>query len=170
MLEVREAILDDVKHIADYWLGSDKEYLVGMGVDLNKLPKRKEFVKMLSAQIALPIKEKQSYALVWMVDGVAIGHCNINGIEFGECAYMHLHIWNADERRRGVGAALLEKSLPFFFNNYELKRLYCEPYADNPAPHRVLEKVGFVLEKEYMTTPGSICFEQPVKRWVKYGL
>lgn len=163
MLEVREAILDDVAQIADYWLNSDKEYLVGMGVDLNKLPNQEYFVNMLSAQIALPIKEKQSYALVWMVDGAAIGHCNINGIEYGEYAYMHLHIWNTDQRRRGVGATLLERSLPFFFNNYELKRLYCEPYADNPAPHKALERVGFVLEKEYITTPGSICFEQRVK-------
>jgi hypothetical protein len=35
----------------------------------------------------------------------------------------------------------------------------------NPAPHKALEKLGFEFEKEYITVPGSINFEQPVKRW-----
>lgn len=35
----------------------------------------------------------------------------------------------------------------------------------NPAPNKTLKKAGFELVKEYVTTPGPINFEQPVKLW-----
>ena len=57
-------------------------------------------------------------------------------------------------------------TIPCYFKNLQLKKLICEPYALNPAPHKTLEKLGFQFEKEYVTVPGSINFEQPVKRWV----
>jgi RimJ/RimL family protein N-acetyltransferase len=57
-------------------------------------------------------------------------------------------------------------TLPYFFDSLQIKRLYSEPYALNEAPNKTLERAGFELEKEYITTPGSLNFEQPVKRWV----
>jgi len=39
---VREIALRDIDLIADYWLKSDPDFTVGMGVDLNKLPTRKK--------------------------------------------------------------------------------------------------------------------------------
>jgi hypothetical protein len=44
--------------------------------------------------------------------------------------------------------------------------MYCEPYADNPAPNRVLVKTGFRFIARYRTTPGVINFEQEVNRYV----
>ena len=79
---------------------------------------------------------------------------------------MHLHLWNAENRTKGFGTKLLKMTLPFFFENLHLKKLYCEPYALNPAPNKTLENIGFEFEKEYITIPGSLNFEQPVKRWV----
>jgi len=162
---VREMQLNDIQKIADYWLLSSKEHMVAMGVDLAKLPGREGLTQMLTTQIGLPIEERQSFALIWEVDGEAIGHNNVNGISFGESATMHLHIWQPEWRRRGLGAQLLRKSIPQFFENLQLKALICEPYAKNPAPNRTLEKLGFELEKTYVTTPGSLNFEQEVNRW-----
>jgi [ribosomal protein S5]-alanine N-acetyltransferase len=34
----------------------------------------------------------------------------------------------------------------FCFNNFPLRRTYAEPFANNPASARVLEKAGFVFE------------------------
>jgi RimJ/RimL family protein N-acetyltransferase len=34
----------------------------------------------------------------------------------------------------------------YCFANFELHRIYAEPYANNPASARVLEKSGFVME------------------------
>ena len=72
---------------------------------------------------------------------------------------------SGDTRKKGMGAQLLEMTIKLFFENLKLKKLCCEPYALNPAPNKTLEKVGFSFVKEYITVPGSINFEQPVKRW-----
>lgn len=164
-LSVRELRSDDIEAISNYWLGADPAFLEGMGVDLAKLPKREEWHQMLTEQLATPLKEKKSYALIWEVDGQAVGHSNINKIVFGQEAYMHLHIWNPEVRKKGYGVQFIRLSLPYYFTNYELQVLYCEPYALNAAPNRTLKQAGFHPLKEYVTTPGWINFEQPVRLW-----
>lgn len=164
-LSVRELLKEDISHICDYWLKSDDEYLVSLGVDLSKIPGEEFLTQMLQEHINAPYDQKQSYALIWCIDDKPIGHCNVNQIEFGKSAYMHLHIWKQEKRRKGIGAELLKLSLPYFFENLKINTIYCEPYALNPAPNKTLEKVGFIFEKEYVTIPGSLNFEQLVKRW-----
>jgi RimJ/RimL family protein N-acetyltransferase len=164
-LSVREIQRDDIALITGYWLESTPGHLQGMGVDLDKMPTRMEWEKMLLEQLVLPYKEKKSYCIIWEVDGIASGHSNINKIEFGKEAYMHLHLWDAGLRKKGLGTELIRLTLPRFFENYQLQHLYSEPYALNPPPHKVLEKAGFTLVREYITVPGAINFEQPVKLW-----
>ena len=149
-----------------YWFTSAPEYLIGMGVEISKMPQKEAFKEMLLQQIATPLKDKKAYAIIWECNDQAVGHCNINNITFGEEAHMHLHLWNKEKRQKGMGTIFIEKSLPLFFENYELKRLYCEPYAENLAPNKALEKVGFTFEKRYRTVPGSINFEQEVNQWL----
>ncbi len=79
---------------------------------------------------------------------------------------MHLHLWNNPMRTKGMGSQLVAMTLPYFFNAYNLEKLYCEPYALNPAPNKTLAKVGFELVHEITTTPGSLSFEQPVNVWL----
>lgn len=164
-LSVREIEKTDIHYIVDYWTNSDPEFMKSMGVDLTKIP-TEDFVRdMLSEQLTQPYEQKNSYAIIWLYNGTPIGHCNINKIIFGEEAYMHLHIWQGSLRKKGAGFQLILRTLPYFFDNYRLNTLYCEPYALNPAPNSTLQKVGFSFEKEYITTPGYLNFEQPVKRW-----
>jgi RimJ/RimL family protein N-acetyltransferase len=165
MLSVREIQEGDINLITNYWLRADNTFLQGMGVDLNKMPAEKEWKAILSEPLGLPLKEKKSYCIIWQQDGMPIGHSNVNKIIFGEEAYMHLHLWKAGLRQNGSGAALVKMTLPYFFENLELKKLYCEPYALNPAPNKTLEKAGFTFVKEHITTPGWLNFEQPVNRW-----
>ena len=51
------------------------------------------------------------------------------------------------------------------FDNLLLKKLYCEPYALNPAPNKTVEKIGFTFIKEHISVPGSLNFEQLTKLW-----
>jgi RimJ/RimL family protein N-acetyltransferase len=164
-LSVRELRAGDIDPIADYWLNADPSYLEGMGVDRAKMPTREEWTAMLIEQLSTPLKEKKSYALIWEVDGKPVGHSNINKIVFGQEAYMHLHIWIPEVRKKGYGVPFIRLSLPYYFTNYELQVLYCEPYALNEAPNRTMERAGFRRVKEYVTTPGWINFEQPVRLW-----
>ena len=165
LLSVREMESADIPDIAQYWSGADPLFLRGMGVDPGKVPSRDQWIHMLSEQMNLPFKEKQTYYLIWQVDGRSVGHSNIRPIIFGEDAYMHLHLWDPTVRSRGMGTALVRMTLPYFFENLRLKRIYSEPYALNPAPNNTLQKVGFDFVKEYTTTPGFLNFEQPVRRW-----
>jgi len=165
MLKVRPIQNEDIKYIADYWTCSSDEHLIKMGVDLAKRPQKKDLIRFLETQLKIPLNSKTSYALIWTLDDNAIGHCNVNQIEYSEQAFMHLHLWDTKKRKKGLGTQLVKLSLPYFFNDLKLEKLFCEPYALNTAPNRTLEKIGFKFIKEYVTIPGSINFEQPVKRW-----
>lgn len=164
-LNVREIELKDLDLIADYWLKSDPDFLEYMGVDLNKLPTRIGLIKMLTEQINTPIKEKRTFALVWELNGKQVGHTNVNEIEYGIQAKLHLHLWKADNRKKGIGTLFINISLPFYFEKLQLEKLICEPSATNPTPNNILEKIGFQLIKKYRTIPGSLNFEQEVNRW-----
>lgn len=164
-LSVREIRKDDIDLITDYWLNADPGFLKGMGVDLDKLPGRDEWKKILSEQLNQPIEEKKSYCIIWEVDNIPAGHSNINKIILGQEAFMHLHLWNTNVRKKGLGTAFIKLTLPYYFEKFRLKKLYSEPYALNAAPNRTLEKAGFGFVKKYRTIPGWLNFEQEVSLW-----
>ena len=164
-LSVRELQQSDIEPLSDYWFRSDPSFLVNMGVDLSKIPPREEWEQMLIEQISQPYHEKKSYCMIWLLNDEPVGHSNVNRILFGEEAYMHLHIWKKENRTIGLGVQFIKLTLPWFFAKMQLKKICCEPYAFNPAPNKTLEKLGFEFIKEYVTVPGWINFEQPVKHW-----
>ena len=164
-LSAREIQHKDIGPLSDYWFKSDPQFLVALGVDLSKMPSREQWEQMLEQQISQSYEQKQSYCVMWLLNHEPVGHSNINRIIFGEEAYMHLHIWEKDNRAKGMGLQFVKMSIPYFFKNMQLKKLCCEPYALNPAPNKTLEKLGFTFIKEYTTVPGWINFEQPVKHW-----
>lgn len=165
VLSVRELQESDIDLIINYWTEADDRYLQSMGVDLSKMPSEPEWKAMLLQQLQTPIEQKQSYCMIWLVNGRPIGHSNVNKIQFGKEAYMHLHIWEPAIRKKGYGSRFIKMTVPHFFEKLQLRTLYCEPYALNSAPNKTLERAGFSFVKEYTTIPGSINFEQPVKLW-----
>lgn len=165
LLSVREMEQKDIQKIADYWLKSDPEYLKTMGVDLNKLPSEQDFGKPLQTQLQLPYHQKKTYTLIWELAGTPVGHSNLTPISFGNSAYIHIHLWDKRIRKLGLGTQFIKMSLPIYFNNMQLKKLYCEPYAHNPAPNRALDKLGFKFIKNHITNPGTITFEQLANLW-----
>lgn len=164
-LSVREMEESDVANIVSYWHQPDHNFLTGMGVDIAKIPAEHDLRKMLFSQISLPYIEKQSYCIIWLADGKAVGHSNVNKIIYGTEAYMHLHLWQHATRQKGMGVSFVKMTIPYFFQNLHLKNLYCEPYALNPAPNKTLSKAGFTQLKSYTTIPGYLNFEQEVNLW-----
>ena len=164
-LSVRELQQKDIEPLTRYWLTAEPEFLIGMGVDLRKMPRPEEWSMMLNEQLQTPLQDKKSYCIIWLENDVAVGHSNINKIIFGQEAYMHLHLWNNVSRKQGNGTAFVRLTLPYFFENCKLKKLYCEPYALNPAPNKTLQKAGFAFVKKYTCIPGTLNFEQEVNLW-----
>lgn len=164
-LTVREMISSDCERIVDYFLDADPEYILGMGAFPDKLPERSQWIEKLSRGFQKPFKEKEFYFVIWLLNGEPIGHSNLNEINFGFEARMHLHIWVEKARKKGFGFSFLKQTIPLYFSHFNLQKIICEPYALNPAPIKTLEKVGFQFIKEYQTMPGWINFNQKVKRF-----
>jgi RimJ/RimL family protein N-acetyltransferase len=156
----------DYERMLDYFLSADEPFLRGMGVDPKKLPHRDAWLDRLLPDLTRPDSNKQTFYLGWDSDGTRIGHCNLNQLSYGEQAHVHLHLWVPSARRAGLGSEFFRRSVQTFFQRFALQRLYCEPYAENPAPNRVLAKAGFRLTKRYRTTPGLINYEQEVNQYV----
>jgi RimJ/RimL family protein N-acetyltransferase len=165
-ISVRGANKNDFENLVDYFLNADQNFLLGMGVDASKLPQKEAWIKLLEDDYGQPVENKKFYYVIWLVDNLPVGHSNINKIIFGQEAYLHLHMWARPARQKGLGEQFIRKSIPIYFENFKLQNLFCEPYALNTAPNRVLKKVGFDFVKNYQTTPGWLNFHQPVNRWL----
>ena len=156
----------DYERVVDYFLNADEAFLRGMGVDPSKLPDREAWLNRLLPDLTRPDSQKQTFYVGWHYEGTRIGHCNLSPLRYGDQAYVHLHLWESSARRAGLGTELFRRSAQMFLQRFALQRLYCEPYADNPAPNRVLTKAGFRFVKRYRTTPGLINFEQEINQYV----
>ena len=153
----------------DYFLDAEDARLVAMGVDRRKLPAREAWLESVLLDHERIDAHKERAYLGWIYDGELVGHSSINKIRPGEEAYIHLHLWNGELRQAGLGTQYFKASVSEFMRVFGLRRLYCEPYADNPAPNRVLAKAGFQFVRRYRTVPGAINFEQDVNRYVLAG-
>ena len=163
---IRELDSNDINQIIRYFLQADEGFLRSMGVDPHKLPDASVWKKLIEEDLAHSIADKQFYYLIWELNHHPVGHSNINKIIFGQEAYMHLHLWQACDRKTGHGLYFIQQSISKYFEAFNLQWLVCEPCTLNPAPNKMLEKVGFELVKSYETTPGWINFQQTVNRWV----
>jgi RimJ/RimL family protein N-acetyltransferase len=156
---------EEYELMLDYFYKADDPFLRGMGVDRLKLPERDKWLDALLADHEKPDRERDRFYLVWLFRGRRVGHSSINEIVLGTEAFIHLHLWNSELRRAGLGTEFARRSANFYFERFNLKKLVCEPSADNPAPNRVLEKLGFAFVRRYRTTPGVIAYEQDVNRY-----
>ena len=156
----------DYGRMIDYFLQADENFLISMGVDPEKLPSKQDWLDRLLPDLERSDYEKQTYFLSWLYNGVAMGHSNVSKIRYGDEAYVHLHIWVPEHRKVGMGTELLRRSANAFIRKFALKSLYCEPYAENPAPNQALSKLGFRFIQRYRTVPGSINFEQDVNQYL----
>src|SRR5215217_7788131 len=108
MLSVIEMQVSDVANFLRYWYDADPAYLYNMGVDVNKMPPKEQLQQMLIDQLNTPIESRRSYCVVWESDGEPIGHSNTNPTTYGDEAKMHLHLWSANERKKGMGTQLVK--------------------------------------------------------------
>ena len=81
------------------------------------------------------------------IDGVAVGGI---GVHPGEDVHRHtatMGYWLGEEFwGRGVMSEAVTAVTDFCFENFPLRRISAEVFANNPASARVLEKAGFTFE------------------------
>jgi len=80
-------------------------------------------------------------------NGAAVGGI---GIRIGTDVHRRtaeLGYWLSEEFwGRGIMTEAVGAFTDFCFQNFSLRRIYAEPFANNPASARVLEKAGFIFE------------------------
>lgn len=157
---------DEVDLMISYFLSADHGFLNGLGVDPEKLPGAEEWRLVLKNDFDRPLEKKQFFYLIWELGGTPAGHSNIGDIIYGQEAYMHLHMWSPDKRRQGHGSHFVRESIKIYFQTFNLKRLFCQPYSLNIAPNKTLVKIGFEFMKTYNTVPSRINFHQSVNKWI----
>jgi len=135
---VRAMRPDETHLIVDYFVNADAQYLRRLGVDPAKLPTSSTWNELLREDLQRPPTERRFFYVLWEVDGCVVGHSHIGDIAYGHEAYMHLHIWQPDRRKRGYGTLLVRESVALYFAEFRLKRLFCQPNAYNVAPNRTL--------------------------------
>ena len=104
-----------------------------MGVDRLKLPERNKWPDALLADHEKP-DGKGSVLPALDISKNSCGHSSINKIVLGDEAFIHLHPWNSQLRRAGLGTEFVRRSASFYFERFNLQKLVREPWAENPAP------------------------------------
>lgn len=164
-LDIRPLCAEEAHLIPTYFHSLSHQILRGMGVAHEKMPTCSAWTELLAEDLTHSDPDRQFFYLLWIVDGNVAGHSNINKIQFGQHAFAHLHLWDANTRQRGWGTALFSQSIEEYFRRFELQSIFCEPFAGNAAPNSTLPKAGFRLVKTYETLPGWINYHQSVNRW-----
>ena len=144
-LTVRPLAGEDFAGFIAYFTRASKADAERMGLAIDKVPSPTQLCSDLEAMIATPVDRLRSFVLAWCLDGETIGHSSLKDIVPGEIGSMHLHMWRADLRGKGYGPRLFCLSALDFYERFNLKRIICEPKADNPMANRMLQKLGFPL-------------------------
>jgi RimJ/RimL family protein N-acetyltransferase len=165
-LAVREMQLAEVELRIDYFHDSSDAHLRVLGVDRSRLPTPEAWRSFYDEDYARPRQQRESYSVVWELDGQIVGSGSADHIVFGQEASMHLHILEPTRRQRGLGAEFVRLSADAYFRALELERLYCEPNAFNTAPNRAPHRAGFRHQFTHEAQPSPINFLQVTTRWV----
>ncbi|MDP5121533.1 MAG: GNAT family N-acetyltransferase [Spirosomaceae bacterium] len=150
---VAEFSPENFEGIANYFSSKNDGYWLGMGIDPQKLMPKTAWISFLTEEYEKPLDKKLFFYYLWLRNGEPIGHSNINKLIIGEEAEMHLHLWNPSIVKQGIGVELLKKTIPLYFEKFKLQRLFCQPFAANPAPNAILPKMGFEFLKTHQAEP-----------------
>jgi RimJ/RimL family protein N-acetyltransferase len=149
-----------------YFHDASDEYLRMLGVDRSLLPTREAWQSFYEEDCSRPIRDRINYSLLWERDGRMVGFSSTDRITFGNEAFMHLHVVEAELRSSGLGTQFVMLSAQAYFKVLELRRLFCEPNALNVAPNRTLQRAGFRYLFTHESQPSPINFPQLTTRWV----
>lgn len=165
-VSVRPLLPSEIELVIDYFHNASAEFLELLGVDPTRLPPRDVWKRRTDEDFALPVRERGRFWVLWRDDDTPVGFSSCDKIVVGEQANMHLHVFDPDRRRAGIGTQAVRQSAAIYFFELSLKRIFSEPNAFNVGPNRTLQAAGFKYLKTHWTVPGPLNFHQAVKRWV----
>jgi RimJ/RimL family protein N-acetyltransferase len=164
-LTIRPLATEDLDDYVAYFTRISKVDAERMGLAIDRVPSATRLRSDLEAMIAAPPDRIRSFVLAWCVDGKAIGHSSLKNIVPGDFGSIHLHMWRADLRGKGYGPRLFCLSALDFYERFNLKRIICEPKADNRMANRMLKKIGFPLVLTHVAAGSELGFVCELNRY-----
>jgi RimJ/RimL family protein N-acetyltransferase len=164
-LTVRPLASEDFDGFIAYFTQVSKVDAERMGLAIDKVPSPGQLRSDLEAMIATPVDRLHSFVLAWCIDAKTIGHSSLKDIVPGESGSIHLHMWRADLRGRGYGPRLFCLSALDFYQRFNLRRIICEPKADNPMANRMLQKIGFPFVLTHVAAGSELAFVCELNRY-----
>ena len=153
---IRPLTTEDLDGFIAYFTRPSTADAKRMGLDINRVPSPTQLRSNLKAMIGAPPDRLSSFVLAWCIDGKAVGHSSLKNIVPGDFGSMHLHMWHTNLRGKGYGPRLFCLSALDFYERFHLKRIICEPKADNPMANRMLKKIGFPLIMTHVAASSEI--------------
>ena len=164
-LTVRPLASEDFDDYISYFTQATKADAERMGLAIERVPSVSQMRSDLQSMVATPVDQLHTFVLAWCFDGKAIGHSSLKDIVPGEFGSMHLHMWRADLRGKGYGPRLFCLSVIDFYQRLNLKRIICEPKADNPMANRMLKKIGFPVVLTHVAASSDLAFVCELNRY-----
>jgi RimJ/RimL family protein N-acetyltransferase len=146
-LSVRPLTAEHFDGFINYWLGLSQAEIERLGVATDRLPSAARMRSDLEAMVAAPDNRVRSFVLAWCINGEAIGHSSLKDIVWGDAGSIHLHMWRANLRGKGCGPFLFCMAAVDFYERFKLKRIICEPKADNKPPNRLLHRIPLIATR-----------------------
>src|SRR5262249_12976109 len=144
-LTVRPLAATDFDGFINYWLGLSPAEIERMGVAIDHMPAATRIRADLERMLTERNKDVRTFVLAWCLNGEAVGHSSLKDIVPGDAGGIRLHMWRTDLRGKGHGARLFCLAVVDFYKRFKLRQMICEPKADNLAPNRLLQRIGFPL-------------------------
>lgn len=95
----------------------------------------------------LQADQEQVYAFAITVDGQVVGSIGAFRQENIHCHSAEMGYYLAEPYwRQGLGSSAVAQMCRYLFQQTDIIRIFAEPFADNAASCRILEKNGFVFE------------------------
>lgn len=143
MIIIREWKVSDAKALAG--LLNDKKILDNLRDGLPYPYTESDALWYINSCLSADKNEQFCFAVVYndqVVGSIGIfrqGNIHFRTAELGY--YIGVEYWG-----KGIMTEAVRLACEYVFNNTDIVRIYAEPFAENTASCRVLEKNGFVLE------------------------
>lgn len=162
---VRDFAEKDIKAQDAYFNNATDEYLLSLGVDPSKIRNRPPSNERMIATLNTPVKSRTVHTYAVDIDGKIAGISTVKKIKFGESAEMHGHLFDLENRQKGIASGLFKEIIKKVFETFDVKLLIFEPNAVNVAPNALLQKMGLKVIATYKTPAEGILLERTANRY-----
>ena len=150
---IRDFLPEDIIPMVKYWTQSSAEFWKVRGVAKDKLNTEGEFTERYKNAF-LNNGGVKTIAVIQFF-GKAIGVHSLTDLIENESAVFHAHIWDEENRKRGIGFYSYLKAAEYFMYKLNLKKIIFKTPIINIGANRIKKKLG-------IPKIGETIFESPI--------